>query len=118
MGFVGFRHKLSSKNIVEIKKDKGHYYLFGQEVYELEICGVLISEGNRYFTCCDLFGEFSLFKNCELKIPTGSVCFIIRPYDRNGKIEFYCKSAVRITFYQEMVFHLELKALCEQGCYK
>lgn len=117
MAFIGFRHKLTSAQLGGIHRRGASYYLNNREIKELELCGVLISGGERYFTICDFHGETSLFKSPELAIPEGSCLLILRPFERSAKTAFYCKSATKVTLYEEMAFNLEVCALSEGGCY-
>ncbi len=118
MGFVFFRHKLNSSDLKKIQAYKSIFKFYNQQIYEIEIYGTLIDSMDKYVTCCDFHGEFYLFKKKELEIPKGSVRFILKPFIKNNKIEFYCKSAYKTTFYEELVFNLEINELKRQKAYK
>lgn len=117
MAFIGFRHKLSSDNVPLITRNGSKYTPFGSEIRELEMCGVVVEDGRRYFTICDFHGVASMFKSQELGSCQGSAVFTVKPFERNGKVELYCRSITAVSLYEEMAFNLEIMALKEERCY-
>lgn len=117
MGIISFKKKLTSIDLCQIKVENYWFKFYDQDIKEIEICGSSINVTDKYVDCCDFNGEFSFFKTKDLQIPTGSVCFILRPFQKNEKINFFCKSASKITIYQEIVFNLEINEMKNQKCY-
>ncbi|KAM0680871.1 hypothetical protein GINT2_001145 [Glugoides intestinalis] len=118
MTFIGFVKKLSTELCTNISFKNGLYWLNGKEVCYFELCGIVINISATTIACYDFFGRIEIQKKAELEIEDRKAFVVtVKPYIKNGKIILFCKLIRSVSFYEEMAFNIEVKALLESLCY-
>lgn len=118
MTFVGFVKKLNTDLCANIVYKNDLYWINGKEVCYFELCGRAINISATAIAFYDFFGKVEIVKKAELEVE-GNASYIVtvKPYSKNGKIVLFCKSIRNVSFYEEMAFNIEVKALLESLCY-
>lgn len=117
MVFVGFVKKINSELFKKIQMREDTYWLNGKEIYNCEICGVVLNTSGTTILICDFFGKIEIMKKPDLLVEDkGPYVFSLKLYSKKNKVYAFCKNLRKVSIYEEVAFNLEVKRLIETFC--
>ncbi|KAL6122753.1 hypothetical protein NUSPORA_00009 [Nucleospora cyclopteri] len=118
-----FVHSFTSKHLLKLQFVDNSFLYNDQKVENVQLCGVMIEMSARKMKILDFYGLIDVFKediqrktclnniNSKNKVnkpEKGSFRFILKPFNKNGKIYLLLLDYYKITFEEELFYNYEL----------